>query len=591
MKWLWRLGRLSSHRPIVLALVMLPTVSLLVLAGLSAWRTATDSEARVVEQRVTLARSVAQASSSFVNGHLSTVRSLALTRAITAPESQPGLEGFLQRVLAANSDWDSFGLYAEDGWTIVSTAAPPRGVNVADRPYFQQVLVSGAPVISPALVSRTTGRPVVALAAPVPFAGGGRGVLIAALATTNLRKALDALYGGEDFEIVVVDQQGQVLVHPDPVVVRALQPLGDRQAVIDVLAGGSGSYRSGAQRPRGSGGVEQLTTYAPLSGLDWGVLISQPAAVAFGPARRQLTLELVLLGLAAALTSSIAWLLGGRLARFYELQQAVAAQLSRQLAFTSAITRHLGEGVYALDRSGRLTFMNPAAERMLGWAEAELLGKPMHDIIHCRRNDESADTSRIAAAEDCPIVDVARRGVMVQEHDDTFVRRDGTSLPVAYTSSPIIAGNEIVGAVVAFHDITTSKESEAALRDAARMREEFLAMVSHELRTPLTAVMGYADILLRQRHGALNERQLRHAAGIREAAHRQLALVNDLLDVSKLEAGKVELRLRPVDCQAAITRAAAAMQVIAAEKGVELRVATADRAAPPALADDDRLHQ
>ena len=81
-------------------------------------------------------------------------------------------------------------------------------------------------------------------------------------------------------------------------------------------------------------------------------------------------------------------------------------------------------------------------------------------------------------------------------------------------------------------------------------------MVSHELRTPLTAVLGYADILLRQRDGTLTERQQRHASGIREAAHRQLALVNDLLDVSKLEAGKVDVGLAPVDPQAVVVRAA-----------------------------------
>ena len=162
-----------------------------------------------------------------------------------------------------------------------------------------------------------------------------------------------------------------------------------------------------------------------------------------------------------------------------------------------------------------------------------------------------------------------------------------------------------MGAVVAFHDIAARKQSEAALRDAARMREEFLAMVSHELRTPLTAVLGYADILLRQRHGTLTERQQRHASGIRDAAHRQLALVNDLLDVSKLEAGKVEVGLAPVDPQIVIARAVGAMKVIATQKGVRLLSDPAPPepafAAPLAvplaaplprvLADEDRLHQ
>ena len=92
---------------------------------MSAWRTALDSEAHVVEQRVTLARSIAQATSSFVAGHVSTVRTLALTAAITDPENEPDLEGFLRRVVAANPAWDGFGVYGEDGWNIASAVSPP----------------------------------------------------------------------------------------------------------------------------------------------------------------------------------------------------------------------------------------------------------------------------------------------------------------------------------------------------------------------------------------------------------------------------------------------------------------------------------
>ena len=343
-----------------------------------------------------------------------------------------------------------------------------------------------------------------------------------------------------------------------------------RPEVAEVLGGTSGSRAT-----RSPGGAELLTAYAPLSDLGWGVLVSQPVAVAFSPARRQLVVEWGLLTTTAALTCAFAWFLSGRLSRAYGLQRKAVNQaqewnekLSRQLAFNTAITRNLGEGVFAFDREGYLTFMNPAAEQMLGWIEAELLHRPVHEIIHCQ------------ATDGCAMLEVARSGLTLQEDDDVFSRRDGSLIPVAYTASPITVNDVVVGAVVAFHDIAARKQSEAALRDAARMREEFLAMVSHELRTPLTAVLGYADILLRQRHGTLTERQQRHAGGIRDAAHRQLALVNDLLDVSKLEAGKVEVGLTPVDPQAVVARAAGALQVIAAQKGVQLRVEPADPRLP-----------
>src|SRR3981081_4148418 len=91
-----------------------------------------------------------------------------------------------------------------------------------------------------------------------------------------------------------------------------------------------------------------------------------------------------------------------------------------------------------------------------------------------------------------------------------------------------------------------------ALREADRLKDEFMAVGSHELRTPLTAVGGYSDILLRKLTGPLNERQERQVVGIRDASRRLLALINDLLDVSKLEAGTLDLRLAALDPQTAI---------------------------------------
>src|SRR5262249_60659518 len=101
-----------------------------------------------------------------------------------------------------------------------------------------------------------------------------------------LGQALTSVYGGPGFEIVVVDQDGQVLVHPDPAYSRDIRTLDDRQSVDEVLGGHSGSGTRADPE-----GVEQLTAYAPLTDLGRGVLVSQPMNAAFGPARRQLVLE------------------------------------------------------------------------------------------------------------------------------------------------------------------------------------------------------------------------------------------------------------------------------------------------------------
>jgi signal transduction histidine kinase/CheY-like chemotaxis protein len=130
-----------------------------------------------------------------------------------------------------------------------------------------------------------------------------------------------------------------------------------------------------------------------------------------------------------------------------------------------------------------------------------------------------------------------------------------------------------------------------ALREADRLKDEFMAVVSHELRTPLTAVTGYSDILLRKLSGPLNERQERQVIGVREAARRLLSLINDLLDVSRLEAGTLDLHLNALDPNGMIERAVAGVRVIGANKGVLIQIREPAGELPGVWADDERLQQ
>jgi len=139
-----------------------------------------------------------------------------------------------------------------------------------------------------------------------------------------------------------------------------------------------------------------------------------------------------------------------------------AESLRNQLSFTGAITDSLGEGVYAMDREGRLTFLNRAAQEMLGWSEAELLGRNMHDTVHFQREDGTRTTS-----EDCPILAVLRTGARFHSDDDVFTRRDGTTFPVEFVSTPFLVDGRIVGAVVAFQQIAERKKTEAELVERA----------------------------------------------------------------------------------------------------------------------------
>jgi PAS domain S-box-containing protein len=169
-----------------------------------------------------------------------------------------------------------------------------------------------------------------------------------------------------------------------------------------------------------------------------------------------------------------------------------ADAFQRQYDFTTAITGSLGEGVYALDLEGRVTFANPAATAMLGWTEAELRDRPMHDLIHFQR----ADGTPLPASE-CPVHGVAAPGDRVVVDDDVYTRKDGTIFPVAYTSAAITTGGQVIGQVVAFRDITERNMMESRARAAERLGAlgRVAAGVAHEFNNILAGMMGRLDLL------------------------------------------------------------------------------------------------
>jgi signal transduction histidine kinase/CheY-like chemotaxis protein len=129
-----------------------------------------------------------------------------------------------------------------------------------------------------------------------------------------------------------------------------------------------------------------------------------------------------------------------------------------------------------------------------------------------------------------------------------------------------------------------------ALHEVERMKNDFLSMISHELRTPLTAIIGYTDLLLRQIHGPLNDRQGHHQGAVKKAAHRLLALINDLLDLNRLEGGHVELNLDSVSAVDAVKLAVSRAAESAERQGVELRL-DVPLTSVSIQADPERFHQ
>jgi two-component system sensor kinase FixL len=129
-------------------------------------------------------------------------------------------------------------------------------------------------------------------------------------------------------------------------------------------------------------------------------------------------------------------------------------QLRLTLQFDQAVVANMGEGLYVLDARGLVTYINPAAEHLFGWSSEELLGRKMHDVTHYRHPDGTP-----FPAEECPGLQVLQKGVILADHSDVFIRRDGTFFPVIYSSAPIRSDGTTLGLVVVFRDVTARKRT------------------------------------------------------------------------------------------------------------------------------------
>jgi PAS domain S-box-containing protein len=238
------------------------------------------------------------------------------------------------------------------------------------------------------------------------------------------------------------------------------------------------------------------------------------------------------------------------LRRHWSLQQRSAAESAQHVREKNALSQYnerllesTGEGIYGIDRQGLCTFINRAGAILLGGRREDFLGREMHQLVHHTRAD-----GQPYAREDCPIYLASRNAAGCQVEDEVFWRLDGTSYPVEYSSFPIRDHETVEGAVVTFKDITLRLKERAELEEAKESAEranefksQFLANMSHELRTPLNAVIMYSELLAEEAEDQHMEQFIPDLNRISTAGKHLLQLVNGVLDLSKIEAGKMEV--------------------------------------------------
>jgi PAS domain S-box-containing protein len=244
--------------------------------------------------------------------------------------------------------------------------------------------------------------------------------------------------------------------------------------------------------------------------------------------------------------------------------------------------------IFMLDAGGRIATWNRGAERIKGYTVDEVVGR------HFGMFYGEADRARKHPAWE--LGEASRNGRY--EEEGWRIRKDGTRF---WASVTITAVRDHSGRLVGFgkvtRDLTERKRNEEVLREAiaeaeasSRAKSEFLAAMSHELRTPLNAIMGFADLLDQGVSGPLNAMQRDHVGRIRTASKHLLLQIDQILSISKIEAGHEEVHAGPVDCRALAEDALALIEPMARAKGLGTRFDGPDEPVP-ANTDGDKVQQ
>jgi len=245
----------------------------------------------------------------------------------------------------------------------------------------------------------------------------------------------------------------------------------------------------------------------------------------------------------------------------------------------AAIVASSDDAIVSKDLDGRVTSWNAAAERLFGYTAAEAIGQSITIVIpKDRLNKETGVLARI------------RAGLSVDHFETVRQHKDGHLIDISLTVSPIrMPDGRIIGASKIARDITEQRRLRATTEEASRQKDVFLAVLSHELRTPLNTVLGYARMLRRDDTRMTGEIRERALSALERNAESLTRLVADMLDTSRIVAGKLRLTLHEYPAGEVIEQAIETVRPVADAKGITLEASV--NPGLSVLADRDRLLQ
>jgi PAS domain S-box-containing protein len=264
-----------------------------------------------------------------------------------------------------------------------------------------------------------------------------------------------------------------------------------------------------------------------------------------------------------------------------------------------------GTSIIGTDLSGTITFFNPGAERLLGYTAEELVGRASPEVFHDHEELQARARDLGLSSEFGVLVAGVETRAEPEKRDWHYVRKDGRKIVMSLTVSAMTSSSgRVVGYLGVAEDVTERRRVEDLLRVALakerqvverlnevdQVKTEFVSSVSHELRTPITSVLGYTQMLQRGSGGGLTERQAKLLARVESNGLRLQALIEDLLTLSRIEAGTFEMQVSMVDVRLVVRHAVDAVDALRQDRDLRLDVHLVD--VPVVVwGDDDQLER
>ena len=451
------------------------------------------------------------------------------------------------------------------------------GRSFAFRDWCKGVPDTGRAYVSDAYKTAIKGHPLVVTAAVIvrvpsgPRAGRPLGILGLVYRLDALRAFANQMATVQGIDLTITDKQGTVLVGGSRKLTGLVSARYDDR-VREALAGRSGSTRTTTRTG------ETLGAYSPVAEIGWSVTAEVPSQEALSGFRKLRATFLTV----AALLGIV--LLAGMilLTRTLRLRRRAERTLVERDVRTRAILEAATDAFVSMDGAGAITAWNGRAHEIFGWTEAEVLGRKLSDTI-IPASSRAMHERRLAhflATGDGPVLN--------ERIEVTALHRDGHEFPVELAAWPVRSnGTWTFNAFV--HDITERLQAQtdlAVARDqaleASRLKSDFLANMSHEIRTPMNGVLGMTSVLLETE---LDPRQRDYAETVRNSGEALLTIIDDILDFSKVEAGKLEVDDIEFSLRTIVDDVLDLLARPAQAKGLEL-IATLEGPVPPVVAGD-----